>query len=249
MWDEIRRPATAIAIGLAVVSIIAGIVTSLYFYQKSEKTGKISFQIEQIQIYEKNRAGIIPLTVHDEAGNIIDDNIFAANITIWNSGNAEIQKENVRHPFHLIVKGDTTKIIDTVATFFSKDNIDDFLVNKNDGKITWQHFDVGEGLKIRTIYANSTMQDVVLNGYAVGIPVVDEKTYKQQSVKPERIATVTKYLMIFMLMVGLLGIGLLVFLRNTGWSFEKLMQLLYAIIMIGMAASIYFNTTVVAPPF
>jgi hypothetical protein len=138
---------------------------------------------------------------------------------------------------------------DTVATFFSKDNIDAFLVNKNDGKITWKHFDVGEGLKIRTIYANSTMQDVVLNGYAVGTPVVDEKAYKQQNVKPERIATVNKYLMIFMLMIGLLGIVLLVFLRDGGWSFEKWMQLLGSIIMIGMAASIYFNTAVVAPPF
>jgi hypothetical protein len=101
MWEEIRRQATAIAIALAVISTVAGILASLYFYLKGEKHAEIAFKVEQVQVFDKTHVGVVPLTVRDEAGNTIDNNVYAANIIIWNHGNTEARKEEVREPYRL----------------------------------------------------------------------------------------------------------------------------------------------------
>jgi mannose/fructose/N-acetylgalactosamine-specific phosphotransferase system component IIC len=73
LWDELKRPATAIAIAIAiaVLSTIVGLIISLYFYHKGEKRAEIAFKVEQLQVFDKNHVGVAPLTVHDEAGNVI----------------------------------------------------------------------------------------------------------------------------------------------------------------------------------
>jgi hypothetical protein len=65
LWDELKRPATAIAIALAVLSAIVGVIVSLYFYHKGEKRAEIAFKVEQVQVFDKNHVGVVPLTVHD----------------------------------------------------------------------------------------------------------------------------------------------------------------------------------------
>jgi hypothetical protein len=53
LWEELQRPATVIAIALAVLSTIAGILFSLYFYHKGEKRSEIAFKVDQVQIFDK----------------------------------------------------------------------------------------------------------------------------------------------------------------------------------------------------
>jgi hypothetical protein len=59
MWDELRRPATA----LWAIGIIISIIIAIYFYKKAEKFGQIVIDVEQIQIFDKTRSGVVPLTV------------------------------------------------------------------------------------------------------------------------------------------------------------------------------------------
>jgi hypothetical protein len=180
LWDELKRPATAIAIALAVLSTIIGIIASLYLYHKGEKRAEIAFAVEQVQVFDKNHVGVVPLTVHDEASNVIDNNIYAASVTIWNYGNTEIQKEDVREAYRLVVEGGAPKIIDISPIFFSRNNADDFSVNRSTGEISWQHFDEGEGLKLRMVYVNQAMANIALKGYSVKTTVVDGHKLEQQ---------------------------------------------------------------------
>jgi hypothetical protein len=209
-WEEIKRPATAIASVLGVVGIIAGILTSYYFYKKSDKMPEISLQSEQLQIFEKQSksGGRVPLTVHDEAGNLIDSNIFVASVTIWNSGNAEIKKEDVRQPFRFTVNGSATKVIEISPTFFTNNNIDKFSID-TDGELNWQHFDAGEGFKLRVIYANPTMENIALSGYAVGAKIID--TMKLENRKYEVYRSVNLGIMIGfgVMIVGTITVGIL----------------------------------------
>jgi hypothetical protein len=160
LWEELQRPATVIAIALAVLSTIAGILFSLYFYHKGEKRSEIAFKVDQVQIFDKNHVGVVPLTLRDGNGNVIDNNIYAASVTIWNYGNTEIRKEDVREPFHLLVNGDSAKIIDISPILFTRNNMDGFSVNRETAEISWQHFDEGEGLKIRLIYVSSNIENI-----------------------------------------------------------------------------------------
>jgi hypothetical protein len=153
LWDELRRPSTAVAIGLFVITVIAGVITSLYFYEKGRMVGQVAFQVEQVQVFDKTRGGVLPLTVVDAVGRVVENNVYAANVTIWNSGSGEIKAEDVREPFRLSVAGGAN-IIDMSPVFFTRGNTDKFSLGK-DGEIGWQHFDAGEGLKIRIVYVNA----------------------------------------------------------------------------------------------
>jgi hypothetical protein len=166
MWrEELKRPATAIAIVLAVVSMVAGIFTSLYFYQIAEKIGKAAIYVEQVQVFDKTRTRDVPLRVLDASGQPINNNVYAASVTIWNSGNAEIKKEDVREPFWVSVEGNP-RVIDIATTFVTRNNVEGFSLDGN-GKFEWQHFDVGEGIKLRLIYTDSVIHDIIFSGYAV----------------------------------------------------------------------------------
>ena len=125
MWEELKRPATAIAVALAFLGLISGGLVSWYFYVKSEKAGRIALLVDQVQVFDKARLGQVPLRVVDSTGSIITENVFAANVTIWNAGNAEIKKTDVRKPFRLIVTN-VDHLLDFSVVEYSHENIDDF---------------------------------------------------------------------------------------------------------------------------
>jgi len=167
LWDELKRPATSIAIFLAIVSMISGLLISLHFYRQSEKHGEIIFTVSQVQIFQKQQVGEVPLTIHDKEGRVIDNNVYAADVTIWNGGNANVRKEDVRESFFVNVESTTAKIIEMSPSFFSRNNADKFSFNRDTGELTWQNFDEGEGLKLRVIYTDNNMRGIGLRGYAV----------------------------------------------------------------------------------
>jgi hypothetical protein len=116
---------------------------------------------------------MVPLTIHDSTGNIIEQNIYAANIAVWNSGNVELRSDDIREPFRLIVEGNSVKLIEVTPVFYTRDNVDGFDINSGTGEIKWKHFDAGEGFKLRVIYANSTLANIAIIGYAINTPIVD----------------------------------------------------------------------------
>jgi hypothetical protein len=183
---ELKKPANVIGIMLAVIGILAGAITGFYFYRKGEKAGRMAMYVEQIQVIDKTKLGETPLTILDKSGNAIDDNVYVASVTIWNSGNAEIKKDDVRgKPYTIsLVEPDSIyahepKVIELTPTYFSRSNVDHFEVKTN-GDFSWEHFDPGEGFKIRIIYLGSTLQKVHLIGYAVGIEEVLDSQSQQE---------------------------------------------------------------------
>jgi hypothetical protein len=165
--EELKKPPTLIGVIVALIGIIAGGLISFYFYNKSEKTGRIAIVVEQVQVFDKTNIGQLPLRVLDVKGNVITDNVFAANVTIWNSGNAEIKKTDVRKPYSLKI-GVDLEPLDLSVTSYTHDNVDKFSIDR-DGKITWEHFDPDEGFKIRVVYVHSLQQAILLDGSASGI--------------------------------------------------------------------------------
>jgi hypothetical protein len=54
---ELLKPANIISITIGVIGIVAGAIIALYFYNKSERIGRISVAIEQVQVFDKARIG------------------------------------------------------------------------------------------------------------------------------------------------------------------------------------------------
>ena len=101
MWDELKRPATAISIGLFLASVLIGLGTSFYFYKISQKLGRLSYSIDQVKIVDRSHVGNLPFSIVDQTGKRVDGNIFVASIRVWNSGTAEINKESIREQVQL----------------------------------------------------------------------------------------------------------------------------------------------------
>ena len=77
MWGELKNPRTVIEI-IGIIIGITGIVIAIILYVKGEKYGEISMYVDQIQIFDKTRSGVVPLTVLDSAGRTIDNNVYVA---------------------------------------------------------------------------------------------------------------------------------------------------------------------------
>lgn len=173
MWDELKRPTTAIAVVLLIISIASGVLISEHYYKEAKRYANITYEFQQIQIFDRNNAGILPLTLRDKSGNIIKRNIYAAIISVWNSGNSGIEIDNIREPFRIAIKEHSAKIIELVPVFYTRNNVDRFDINPKTGEINWKYFDAGEGFKVRLIYANASMAHIKIAGYAVDTPIID----------------------------------------------------------------------------
>lgn len=207
--EELKRPATAVAVGIAVIFAVIAFGVSLYFYYKGIRVGQVSYYAEQVQVFDRKRVTspgsvtAFPLTVLDAHGQPIEDNVYAASVTIWNSGNAEIRKDDVRIPFRITLQGNP-RLIDITPTFFTRDNVDRFSLG-GENFISWEHFDPGEGIKVRVIYADIAIREISVSGYAVGTKsIVDYQHYpKDFSAKYGMIISISNVVLLSLLAIFL----------------------------------------------
>jgi hypothetical protein len=162
--EEMRHPATI----LSIVFGVLGILASLYFYIKSEKVGRISMNVDQVQAFDSSRLGNSPLWVLGPFAKQITQNIYVAVVTIWNSGDTKITPDDVRRSYYLRVNNGTVIPLDIAAVKYSSENMDGFEVQSN-GQITWKNFDPGEAVQIRIVYTNDSKLPITLIGAAPGV--------------------------------------------------------------------------------
>jgi hypothetical protein len=176
-WDEAKRPYSIVTTLLAIV----GLGLSWWFYYLGIQAAEIAYDVDQVQVFDIARASSEanggsgpPLTVLDSQGHPINESIYAADIAVWNSGNAEAKREDVRIPLAVAIQG-KARVIDAVRSYPSdKDNIDEFSIRPIAAggaqiQINWRHFDPSAGLRVRVLYASQVQQEILLIGKVLGI--------------------------------------------------------------------------------
>ncbi len=165
---ELKRPASTVAMIIGLVGILAGVGVAYYFYKKSLLAGQILYQAQQVQIFDqkslnKSVSNSGPaLFLVDEKGEKIDENVYAATVRIWNAGNDEIRREDVRAPITLLI-GNGRAI--NVGIVQQTSDAEKFAISTK-LVLTWDHFDAGDGCIVRVIYASDTEQEILVDGYA-----------------------------------------------------------------------------------
>jgi hypothetical protein len=106
-----------------------------------------------------------PLTVRDREGNVVDQNVYAANIKVWNSGRREIKKDDVREQFKIVITPAVTILDATIVSVTKKAEQFDLGAPPELG-LTWEHFDYNEGVLVRVVYASKSMSDISVIGCA-----------------------------------------------------------------------------------
>jgi hypothetical protein len=257
MWDEFRAahrtPSTLISYALAIIGLLGGACVSFYFYEKSLKFGEISMAVDELQVFDRDRMGILPLRITDAKGNPVTNNVYVADVTIWNSGTAEIKKDDIRKSLQLTI-GNGLKPLD-LSVKYSHDNIEHMNVTP-DGVIEWDHFDPKEGVKVRLVYTNDTMLPLGLDGWVAGVRDIKmympSPSYSRSRVIPYMLAVIG-----VILGVGFMTVGLI---RNWGsrglryWqSYFKYMIAGGLIFLVFFVGAIFYSNEIAGmisgPPF
>jgi hypothetical protein len=169
MIEKLRPLANLSTLGFIVG--ITGIVLTVATFLASRHEAAISYHTATIQIVDQKEA--VPFSVIDSDGQHVTQNVYATNVTVWNSGDLPIDPQNIRSPLTISLTT-PVRIIDAKLDYTTSANISEFSMSGDPKKtgtvvMAWRSFDPKEGFRVRLIYASNEMSQVKLNGVIFGI--------------------------------------------------------------------------------
>jgi hypothetical protein len=233
-----------------LLSVLVGVAVSYYFYQKDQRAAVIEFWIDSVKIVDARSMGAAPLTVVDAAGKRVEGNVYAANVTIWNSGNVNLVNKDVRQPFAIALGGRDTRLIDIQPTYFSNGNEDHIAVSLK-GVFSWENLDPGEGVRARVVFATAGEPSISVTGHAPGARLIAANANPPEAVGPNT----PLYLKAASVALLLLSVNL--WALFLGWTSEaskgkRIMQQLGGLAVVLVLAYLLGRVTVsplLRPPF
>ena len=198
MWErlknELKSPLTVTGWVCGVIGLIWGVYTWYAAQQKAE----ITYRAEQVQVVDVNRLATItpspggasatfadhPFKVLDANGNPITQNIYAANITIWNSGDIDLGHDRIRRPISISF-GSSSTILDANIEFASDGNVSEFFILKDPTRgetlnVSWKFFDPNSGFRAKIIYTSDTKSSITMNGSIYGVKEFRNKSDSEE---------------------------------------------------------------------
>jgi hypothetical protein len=176
---DFLKPINITFLLIAVISVCLTVI----FYWSSQNYAQISYYSNTIQIVDQKEPG--PFSVLDSSGRPVKENIYATNVTVWNSGNLPLEPDKVRRPLQISLTGrDEAYLLDAKLPYTTSGNVSDFKlsviyanINGKDIKlnengvveIAWKYFDPGEGFRLKLIYASKEQQSVTIKGVIFGV--------------------------------------------------------------------------------
>jgi hypothetical protein len=169
---------------------IAGLVTGYVYYAKTLTYPEVTWwATTQIVFNAQNSNRDIQL--RDRNGANIDQNVYAANISVSNSGSALLEKANdvgslVRSPLQIkIARVDTTKdrvLSASVVDVSQHAPVDLACHLRSDGvDLTWSHFDPETGFRVLLLYSAAAELDADVGINVVGMPQTNHVDLTQRT--------------------------------------------------------------------
>lgn len=114
----------------------------------------------------------MPFSVIDNAGQHVGENVYATNVTVWNSGDLPVEPQNIRSPLTISVTA-PVRVLDAKLARTTSNNISEFKVDNaqlgiGSFQVTWKYFDPREGFRLRLIYASKDVRPINLEGTIFG---------------------------------------------------------------------------------
>ena len=156
----------------------------------SNKEKMLSYKLpsEQSLIYEQT-SSYPTLRVFDKDSILVKKNVYLFNFTIWNSGEIDIDKSDIRRDLKLILN-DCDKILDVKVIKeeyrdITKVKVIEPVQNSYDKKsiiINWEHLDAGLGFTIQVIYSSDLKSEIYFEGIISGInSFKDSRSIKEKN--------------------------------------------------------------------
>jgi hypothetical protein len=118
---DFLKPINITFLLIAVISVVLNVILYWSFQDKA----RISYYSNTIQIVDQKEPG--PFSVLDSVGRPVKENVYAANIAVWNSGDLPLEPGKVRRPLQIsLTGGDQTHLLDARLPYTTGGNVSDF---------------------------------------------------------------------------------------------------------------------------
>lgn len=150
---------------------IIGITLAIIFYFSSKENRKPVYFIKQDSaiVFDKNNSSIKIKVVKNDSL-VINQNVYMTTIRLWNDGNKEIKKEDIRNPFR-IETSEKISILDYSIASEKNSGVNRFkLIKSNDNSLTisWDYFDPKDWVDIQIIYIGESKEEIFITGSVIG---------------------------------------------------------------------------------
>ena len=160
-------------LGLAsAVFGIAGFAFGVFTWYQSRQFTEISYAVEQVQMlissHNRDHNPNRPFKVIGSDGHEITENIFGANVTVWNSGNLPVYPGQVRRPVVIQIPS-SVRVMKIALSGSSDNNISEFTIDEIERKVDWKYFDPKMGFRATIIYSSPNQEDIKIGGVIYGV--------------------------------------------------------------------------------
>ncbi|WP_298507831.1 hypothetical protein [uncultured Kordia sp.] len=145
-----------------------GLTILFYEYSNKEREPVYALKKEPSLIFDKeNSTPKIKLLSNDSL--VVNDNVYVSNIVIWNDGDLEIRKTDVRKKFKVFLSSEA-KILDYKIVNQTNPEISNFRIKSDNNEllINWDYFDPKFGFELQIIYSGTSKSEVFAEGYVLG---------------------------------------------------------------------------------
>ncbi len=165
-----------------VVGLISIALTVLFYeYSNKERAPVYSVKKEPSIIFDKsNSSPKIKLLSNDST--VIEKNVYITSLVLWNNGDLEINKKDLRKDFTVKTKGDV-EILDYSIVNQTHPDIGKFRIKEegNTLKIDWDFFDPNFGLELQVVYAGDNESEILIDGYVLGTKIKEVNSRKKNN--------------------------------------------------------------------
>lgn len=155
---------------IGIIIGVFGILLSLLFYFKSKKEREPVYSIKKepsVIYYRNSTSQKLKVVLNDSI--IVKESVFVSNVVIWNNGELEIEKKDVRKNFIISISGDS-KILDYKIVNQTHPDIGNFKVKPEGDSLLldWDYFDPMYGVELQIIYSGDHNSGIIVNGSVLG---------------------------------------------------------------------------------
>ncbi|MDC6352440.1 hypothetical protein PP178_12840 [Zeaxanthinibacter sp. PT1] len=152
-----------------ITGLIVAILLFFIGYYLGDKKREPVYAIkkEPSLIFDKNNsAPNIKLYANDST--LIVDNVYVTSIVIWNNGELEIKKSDLRKDFKIYITDDA-KILDYKITHETHPNLSNFRIKKIKEFLIldWDYFDPNFGVELQITYTGNEKSHAIADAYVL----------------------------------------------------------------------------------
>ncbi len=229
-----------------IVTASLGIIATVTYYELGKKERSLSYYVkkEPSKIFDsENTTSKIQVYTDDSVR--ITKNVYVTNLVLWNSGDLEIKKTDVRKPIHISLSNGV-RILDFNLVREIERGISNFQLIKENNELTldWDYFDPNFGMELQIIYTGNDKSEVGIDGYVLGSEIKEKKNVRlDDSNLIAQLLAFLVFIIIYIIIINIMRYTSL--LKNNSLWFNRY-EIFFGIIA-GMLANLFFTLIHMGP--